>query len=277
MYFSMTGAAVAADEVLPRVGQRGCGGLDVALHVLGEALVHRRPARVDDVHEHERVVVGQMDVDVVGRVVRTEPCEVDALSADLERQPILEGLLGLRPGRVVVAEQEVARLLMSYPRDVLVKERGRAGVVGVVVGVDEVGDTVADAVGGRDLVDRPLDVAPDRRRRVEQDDPVRRGEERRLVGPVGDPIEIAFHAADVVAPLVERGSERRGWDGSVVGQVRGAHGAGRGLHLGRHVGRAHRMRPVSGARGSRLGPVDVQLSLGEEPAALALDERVAVA
>src|SRR6185369_12245747 len=86
VYFSITGAAaadvvacaepaeMAADEVLPRV--RKCGGrsLDVSGDVLGEvAEVHRRPAWIDDVDEHQRVVVRQVDVDVVGRGVGAVP------------------------------------------------------------------------------------------------------------------------------------------------------------------------------------------------------------
>ena len=78
-------------------------------------------------------------------------------------------------------------------------------MVGVVMGVDEMVDLVADAVGGGDLVDGALDVVADRGRRVEQDDAVRGGEERRLVGAVGDPVEVPLDAADVVALLVERG------------------------------------------------------------------------
>ncbi len=59
-------AHVTADEVLPRVAERGVRRGDVPLHVLSEiALVHRRPARIDDVDEHQRVVVGQVDEDVV--------------------------------------------------------------------------------------------------------------------------------------------------------------------------------------------------------------------
>src|SRR5919204_6728008 len=73
------------------------------------------------------------------------------------------------------------RLRVSDARDVLVEQRGRAGVVGVVVRVDEVCDLVADAVGGRDLVDGALDVVADRRRRVEQHDAVRRCQERGLI------------------------------------------------------------------------------------------------
>ena len=50
-------------------------------------------------------------------------------------------------------------------------------MVGVVVGVDEVRDPVADAVGGGDLVDSALDVVTDGGRRVEEDDAVLCGEE----------------------------------------------------------------------------------------------------
>ena len=87
-------AQVAADEVLPRVGERVRRRLEVARDVLGQVReVNRRPARVDDVDEHQRVVVGQVDEDVVGRVVGAVPGELDAFAADLERAAVLERLL----------------------------------------------------------------------------------------------------------------------------------------------------------------------------------------
>jgi len=53
-------AEVPADEVLPGVGQRGGRGLDVAGHLLAEVeVVDGHPAGVDDVDEHEGVVVGK--------------------------------------------------------------------------------------------------------------------------------------------------------------------------------------------------------------------------
>ena len=128
-----------------------------------------------------------------------------------------------RPRRVVVAQQQPPGLLVSDAGDVLVEEGRRAGVVGVVVRVDEVRDLVADAVGRGDLVDGPLDVVADGRRRVEQDDAVRGGQERRLVGAVGDPVEVPLDAADVVALLVEGGAERRSRDRRVVGEDRRGH------------------------------------------------------
>src|SRR4029079_11746482 len=90
-----------------------------------------------------------------------------------------------------------------------------------MVRVDEVADLVAYAVGRCDLVDRTLNVVPDRRRRVEDHDTLRGGQERRLVGAVGNPVEVPLDAADVVALLVEGGAERRLWDRRVVGQARG--------------------------------------------------------
>src|SRR3979409_2026481 len=70
-------AEVSTDEVLPRVGERGGGRLDVPGDVFREvAEVDRRPARVDDVHEHQRVVIGQVDEDVVRRGVGGMPGEV---------------------------------------------------------------------------------------------------------------------------------------------------------------------------------------------------------
>jgi len=80
--------------------------------------------------------------------------------------------------REEVRRVQPPRLLVPDARDVLVEERGRAAVVGVVMRVDQVADLARHAVRGRDLVDRPLDVVADRGRRVEQDDTVRGGQER---------------------------------------------------------------------------------------------------
>jgi len=82
------------------------------------------------------------------------------LPADHEVGLVLEGLLVRRPRRIVVAQQQGARLFVPDARSVLVEQRCRADVVGVVVRVDEVVDLVADAVLRRDLVDRALDVVP---------------------------------------------------------------------------------------------------------------------
>ena len=163
-------------------------------------------------------MVRQVDVDVVGRVVGAVPGQVDALAADLQAAAVLERLLGRRPRRVVVAQQEPPGLLVSDANDVLVEQEGRAGVVGVVVRVDEVGDLVAHAVGGGDLVDGPLDVVADGGRGVEQDHAVGGGQERRLVGAVGHPVEVPLDPSDVVPLVVEGGAEGRAGDRRVVGQ-----------------------------------------------------------
>src|SRR3982074_2470660 len=93
---------VAADEVLPRVRERGIRGLDVAGHVPGEvALADRRPTRVDYVDEHQRVVVGQMDEDVVRRVIGAVPGQLDALASDLKGAAVLEGLFWCGPRGIV--------------------------------------------------------------------------------------------------------------------------------------------------------------------------------
>ena len=171
--------------------------------------IHGHPAHVHDVDHHQRVVLGKVDDAVVGRVVGAVPRELDPLAADLEGPAIAEGLLRCRSVRVVVPEQEPPGLLVPDPDDVLAEERGRAGMVRVMVGVDEVRDLVAHAVGLRDLVDRSLEVVPDARRGIEQDDAVRRRQEGGLVDAVGHPVEVPLDASDVVALLVRRRPEGR--------------------------------------------------------------------
>ena len=78
-------------------------------------------------------------------------------------------------------------------------------MIGVVMGIDEMRHLVADAVGGGDLIHGPLDVVTDRGRRVEQDDAVGCRQERGLVGPVRDPVEVRLDSPDVVPLLVDRG------------------------------------------------------------------------
>jgi len=67
-------------------------------------------------------VVGQVDEDVVGRVVGAVPGQVDPLAADLERAVVLERLFVGRPGRVVVAQQQPPRLFVADAGDVLVEQ-----------------------------------------------------------------------------------------------------------------------------------------------------------
>ena len=87
--------------------------------------------------------------------------------------------------------------------DVLAEQRRRAAMIGVVVGVDEMCHLVADAVGFGNLVNRALNVVADRRRCVEHHYTVLCGHERRLIGGVGDPVEIFLHAPDVIPLCVD--------------------------------------------------------------------------
>src|SRR2546429_9410751 len=83
---------MTADVVLPRVGHGLVRGADVPGHVLAEVeVVDGHPAGVDDVDEHERVVVREMDVDVVRRVVGPVVGQLDPFAADLELVAVLEG------------------------------------------------------------------------------------------------------------------------------------------------------------------------------------------
>jgi hypothetical protein len=150
-----------------------------------------------------------MDEDVVRRVVGTVPGQLDALASDFEGPTVLEGLVWWGPCRVVIAEEELSRLLMADADDVPIEQRGRAGVVCVVVRVDEMGHPVAHSVDRGDLVHGPLDVVTKGGRRVEQDDPVACGQERGLVGRVRDPVEVPLDLPDVVALLVDGRTERR--------------------------------------------------------------------
>jgi hypothetical protein len=96
--------------------------------------------------------------------------------ADVQGAAVLEGLGRRGPGRVVVAQEETACLLVADADHAWVEQRGRAGVVGVVVGVDQMRHLVARAVGGGDLV--------------------------------GDSEQVLLDAADVVALVVEGRAQR---------------------------------------------------------------------
>src|SRR5438445_9759584 len=67
---------VASDEMLPRIIERDGRSRDVAGNVFGEvADGDRRPSRVDDVDQHQGVVVRKVEGDVDGRVIRAAACE----------------------------------------------------------------------------------------------------------------------------------------------------------------------------------------------------------
>jgi hypothetical protein len=70
------------------------------------------------------------------------PGQLDALAPDLQGVAVGEGHLRHRPGRVVVAQQQPPGLLVPDADHVPAEQRGRAGVVGVVMRVDQVGDPI---------------------------------------------------------------------------------------------------------------------------------------
>ncbi len=114
-----------------RVVRRSGGSLAVPGQVLAEVeVVDRQPAGIDDVDEHERVVVREVNVDVVRRMVGAMPGELNALPGHLQRVAV--GECHPRSGRVVIPQQEPAGLLVSDANRV-VEERGGARMVGVVV------------------------------------------------------------------------------------------------------------------------------------------------
>src|SRR3984885_10060515 len=197
-------AQVPADEVGPRVVQRDGRGAGVPDDIVAEVeVVDGDPAGVDDVDEHQGVVVGEVDVDVVGRVVGPVPGQLDSLAADFQGVGVGEGDVGDGAGRVIVAQQQPPGLVVADADDVAAEQRGRSLVVGVVVGVDHVGDPVGQAVGGGDLVDRAPDVVADVRGRVEDHDAVRGGQERGHVDVVGDRVEVPLDLQDVIAAGVQ--------------------------------------------------------------------------
>ncbi len=115
---------MTADEVFPRVRKRLGRRFDEAGHVFGEVQNgKRRPPDVDDVNEHHRVVIRQMDIDVVGRGIGAMPRQLDALAADVQRAAVLERLFRCGPRGVVVAPQKPSCLLVPDANDFLVEER----------------------------------------------------------------------------------------------------------------------------------------------------------
>ena len=135
------------------------------------------------------------------------PGQLDPLTSDFQGVAVGKCHLWHRPGRVVVPPQEPRRVLVPDADDAL-EQGGRGAVVGVVVGVNQVGDGVAQALGGGNLVDCPLQVVADGRGRVEQHHAVRGGQERRVVDAVGDPVQVPLDAADVIALIVQGWAER---------------------------------------------------------------------
>ena len=61
------------------------------------------------------------------------PGQLDALTCNLQGVAVGEGHLWRRPGRVIVSQQQPPGLLVPDADHVPVEQRGRGGVVGVVM------------------------------------------------------------------------------------------------------------------------------------------------
>jgi translation elongation factor EF-Ts len=59
---------------------------------------------------------------------------------------------------------------VADPNEVVTEEVGSAGVIGMVMGVNQMGDFVADAFAFGDFVHRTAEIVADRRRGIEEDD-----------------------------------------------------------------------------------------------------------
>jgi hypothetical protein len=149
--------------------------------------------------------------------------------AHLKGVAVLEGDVGERPGRVVFEGQDRLCLSLANAHHVVAEQRRGAEVVGVVVGVDDVGHLVGHVIAVRDRVNGALQVVPDGRGRVEQHDPLTGGEERGHVSRVGDVIQVLLHLPDIVAVRVEGMTERGGRHRRVVGQSGGGGGRAAGV------------------------------------------------
>ena len=92
---------------------------------------------------------------------------------------------------------------MANPDEVVAEKVGSTGVIGMVMGVNEMRDGVADAFSLGDFVHRTAEIVADGRRSVEEHNPFSCRQKRRLVGTVGDPEQVPLNSPDVVTLLVQ--------------------------------------------------------------------------
>jgi len=111
VYFAITGAAARSVTASRRPF--------TPAQKFSVQVVDRHPAGVDHVDEHQGVVAGEVDVNVVGRVVGAVPGQFHALAADLQAVPVGEGHVRDRPARVVVAQQQRPGLFVPDARYLL--------------------------------------------------------------------------------------------------------------------------------------------------------------
>ena len=183
--------------------------LDPAWDVLGDGdVLERRPPGEDHIHEHERLLAGRPDEDVVRGVIGPVEGEFQRLASHCQGVAVLERHLRWWAVRVVVAQQQGAALAVADPYHIRAEQGRCPDVVGVGVRVDQVRDLAGPAVGLGDRADRAQQVVADGRRRVDQDHAVSGGEEHGRVERVGHPVQVALDLADEVAVGVDRGPQR---------------------------------------------------------------------
>jgi hypothetical protein len=125
---------MAADVRLPGKLERLVRRVDVAGDLLREIeVVDRHPSRIHDVDEHQRVVVREVDEDVVRRVVRALEARLDPLASDLEGVGVLEGDVRDGTRRVAVPNEEPLGFLVGDSSDLALEPRadepaGRRGL-----------------------------------------------------------------------------------------------------------------------------------------------------
>ncbi len=115
---------VTTNEVLPVIRQGDLRSFDGAGDVFVEVEdVKGRPTREDEVNEHERVVIRQVNIYVVGRMIGAVPCQLDALAANVQCPLVLENLLRGGSRSIVVTQQEMPCLFVSDASYIFVEQR----------------------------------------------------------------------------------------------------------------------------------------------------------
>ncbi len=201
---------MTADQCRPRVAHGHLLRADPARDVLGDGqALEGHPSWEEDVDDHQGLVRGGMDENVVGCLVRPVVGQFEQLAADLQDIPVLEGHRRRRPVRVIVAQQQPAGPGLPDADHVGAEEGGRADVVSVGMGVHHVGYRAGHSVRAGDGLDRAQQVVADGGRGVDEDHAVAGGQEHGLIERVGHPVEGVGDRPDEVAVGVEGGPERR--------------------------------------------------------------------
>lgn len=156
---------MSAHERLERVREHLVVRFDPAWDVRGDRQVgERNPPGKDHVDEHQHLLLRRPDEDVALRVVGPVVVKEQLVLPPPDARRRLEDPVRLRPVGVVHLLQELGRVLVCIDaQPLVVEDRRRPDVVGVVVGVHEVGDR-----SGRHPADGPQYVVADRRRSIDR-------------------------------------------------------------------------------------------------------------